>query len=179
MALKATIYKTELNVSDMDRHHYQSYSLTIARHPSETDQRMMVRLLAFAVHADEQLEFCKGLSTDDEAALWQKRLTGDLALWVDVGLPDEKRLRKASGRAEHVVVYTYGGRAASQWWRDMEHKLERFDNLRIINLSEEATRLLAQQVERTMDWQCLIQDGQVWLSAGDRSHQIDLEVWKY
>ena len=110
MAIKATIFKTELQVSDMDRGYYRDHTLTLARHPSETDERMMVRLLAFALHADEALLFGRGLSTDDEPDLWQKDLTGAVELWIDVGLPTEKDIRKACGRARQVVVYCYGGR---------------------------------------------------------------------
>ncbi|PXF31171.1 hypothetical protein WH50_11035 [Pokkaliibacter plantistimulans] len=178
MALKATVFKSELNVSDMDRHHYQSYSLTLARHPSETDERMMVRLLAFALRADEQLEFCKGLSNDEEPDLWQKQLTGDIETWIEVGLPDERRLRKASSRARRVVVYCYGGRNAGLWWKGIEDKLQRFDNIEVYNLPEEATQLLAGQTARTMDWQCMIQDGQVWMNSSDSSIQVDLERLK-
>src|SRR5512147_3279852 len=105
MALKSTIFKAELQISDMDRNYYGSHSLTIARHPSETDERMMVRLLAFALHANEGLAFGRGLSTDDEPDLWQRDLTGAIRLWIDVGLPDEKLLRRACGRADEVVVY--------------------------------------------------------------------------
>jgi uncharacterized protein YaeQ len=98
MALKATVVKAELQVSDMDRHYYASHNLTLAQHPSETDERLMVRLLAFALNADERLEFGKGLSSDDEPDLWRRDYTGDIELWIDLGQPDESRIRKASGR---------------------------------------------------------------------------------
>src|SRR5258708_30643507 len=106
MALKSTIFKAELTVSDLDRHHFATHALTIARHPSETDERMMVRLLAFALNADDALEFGRGLSSEDEADLVRRDLTGAIDAWIDVGLPDERRVRKASGRAARVVVYT-------------------------------------------------------------------------
>src|SRR5262244_3039128 len=115
MALKSTIFKAQLQVSDLDRNHFATHSLTLARHPSETDERMMVRLLAFALNADERLEFGRGLSAEDEADL-----TGAIDAWIDVGLPDERRLRKAAGRAKQVKVYTYGGRAAELWWNANE-----------------------------------------------------------
>ncbi|MCP3669955.1 MAG: YaeQ family protein, partial [Gammaproteobacteria bacterium] len=105
MALKATIFKTEIQVTDMDRNHYQNYAFTIARHPSETDERMLARLLAFSMHAEESLTFTKGLSTDDEPDLWQKSLSGEIELWIDLGQPDEKRIRRACGRARQVVVF--------------------------------------------------------------------------
>ena len=112
MAIKATICKANLQIADMERHYYQDHALTLARHPSETDERMMVRLLAFALHAHEYLEFGQGMTADDEADVWQKDLTGAIELWIDVGLPDEKLIRKACGRANQVVVYCYGGGTA-------------------------------------------------------------------
>ncbi|TNE76492.1 MAG: YaeQ family protein, partial [Gammaproteobacteria bacterium] len=129
MALKATVFKAELAVSDMDRGYYQSHALTIARHPSETDERMMVRLLAFALNASEDLQFTRGLSTDDEPDLWQKNLQGDITLWIEVGLPDERRIRKACNRAEQVIIYAYGARTAPVWWNNIRDALTRFDNL--------------------------------------------------
>jgi uncharacterized protein YaeQ len=109
MALKATIFKAELSVADIDRGVYRDHALTIARHPSETDERMMVRLLAFALHADERLEFGRGLSAEDEPDLSRRDLTGTLEQWIEVGLPDEREVRKACGRAREVFVYAYGG----------------------------------------------------------------------
>src|SRR5512147_2812560 len=111
MALSATTCKAELAISDMDRHYYATHALTLAQQPSETDERMMIRLLAFALFAHERLEFGKGLSTTEEPALWLKEYSGEIRLWIEVGLPDERALRKACGRAENVVVLAYGGRA--------------------------------------------------------------------
>ncbi|QSP95836.1 YaeQ family protein [Marinobacter salinisoli] len=164
MALKATIFKATLNIADMDRHYYADHHLTIARHPSETDERMMVRLLAFALNADEPLEFTKGLSTDDEPELWQKTLSDDIELWIELGLPEESRLRKACNRAKKVLLYTYGGRAVSLWWDKHRSKLERFDNLSIVNLQPESTSALAQLAERSMNFQITVQDGEVTVS---------------
>lgn len=177
MALKATIFKAELAISDMDRHYYQTHTLTLARHPSETDERMMVRLLAFALHADEALQFTKGLSTDDEPELWLKNLTGDIDLWIDVGQPDEKRIRKACNRSKQVVIYTYGGSKAKLWWEGVRTQLERFDNLTVINLPREATAELAALAERTMQLQCTLQEGSVWFSDATRSVTIEPETW--
>jgi len=111
MALRATIFKARLSIADMDRSYYGEHAVTIARHPSETDERMLVRTIAFALHADPALSFGRGLSTDDEPDLWRKDLTGAVEAWIEVGLPDEKRLRKASGRAQEAFLYAYGGRA--------------------------------------------------------------------
>ncbi|MDO3721671.1 YaeQ family protein [Marinobacter sp. chi1] len=164
MALKATIFKASLNIADMDRHYYQDHHLTIARHPSETDERMMARVLAFALNASEHLEFTKGLSTDDEPELWQKSLSDEIELWIELGLPEESRLRKACNRAKKVLLYTYGGRAVSLWWEKHRHKLERFSNLSIVNLRPEDTAALAELAERTMNFQVTIQDGEVTIS---------------
>jgi len=167
MALKSTIFKAELQVSDLDRAHFASHTLTVARHPSETDERMMVRLLAFALDADEHLVFGRGLSTEDEADLVQADLTGAIALWVDVGLPDERELRKACGRAARVKLYLYGGRAASLWWRANEAALARLSNLDVLEVPEELSAALARLAARTMRFDCTIQDGEVWWSAPD------------
>lgn len=167
MALKATIFKATLNIADMDRHYYADHHLTLARHPSETDERMMIRLLAFALNADEHLEFTKGLSTDDEPELWQKSLSDEIELWIELGLPEESRLRKACNRAKKVVLYTYGGRAVPVWWDKHHHKLSRFDNLTVINLPQEATEALAELAQRSMHVQVTIQDGEVSISNED------------
>jgi uncharacterized protein YaeQ len=173
MAIKATIFKADLQIADMERHYYQDHALTLARHPSETDERMMVRLLAFALHAHEFLSFGKGLSADDEPALWKKDLTGAIELWIDVGLPDEKLIRRACGRSEQVIVYTYGGRVADMWFAQNSGQFERLKNLTVINLPPESTRALAGLAQRTMRLQCTIQDGQVWLSDGNVSVQVE------
>lgn len=172
MALKSTIFKADLQIADMDRNYYQGHSLTLARHPSETDERMMVRLLAFALFADERLEFGRGLSADDEPALWRKDLTGAVELWIEVGLPDERELRKACGRAERVVVLCYGGRGADIWWNQNRDKLERLRNLAVMNLPSETTQGIAALASRSMSLQCTIQDGQAWLTDGERTVHI-------
>ena len=112
MSPKSTVYKVELQVSDLDRHYYQEHNLTLALHPSETEERLMVRLLAFAMNADERLLFGRGLSTDDEPDLWQRDDTGEIALWIETGQPDEADIRRACGRARQVLIYTYSGRSA-------------------------------------------------------------------
>jgi uncharacterized protein YaeQ len=165
MALKSTIFKAELQVSDLDRGHFETHALTIARHPSETDERMMVRLLAFALDADERLAFGRGLSSEGEADLAQVDLTGAIDLWIDVGLPDEREVRKAAGRAARVKLYLYGGRAASLWWRENEAALARLDNVAVLEVPEDVSRDLAGRAERTMRSDCTIQEGEVWWSS--------------
>ena len=173
MALKSTIFKAALQVSDLDRHYYASHELRLARHPSETDERMMVRLLAFALSANERLEFGRGLSSEDEPALWLKDLTGAIELWIEVGLPDERDIRKACGKASRVVVLSYGGRGADLWWNQNRDKLERLRNLTVLNLTTDASRSLALLASRNMNLQCTIQEGQVWLSAGENLAHIE------
>ncbi len=172
MALKSTIFKVELQLADLDRNHYQTYPLTLARHPSETDERMMVRVVAFALHADSALEFGKGLSTDDEPDLWRKDLTGAVERWIEVGLPDEKRLRKACGRADAVSVVTYGGRTADLWWEQNRAALRKLDKLTIINLPGEQAQALASHVTRGMSINCTIQEGELFLVIGDATLHI-------
>ena len=178
MALKATIFKTDLNVTDMDRNVYRSDVLTLARHPSETDERMMVRVLAFALHSDEALQFTKGISTDDEPDLWQKNLSGEIELWIELGQPDEKRIRKACARAKCVVIYTYNSRSAEVWWQQIASKLHRFDNLSVIHLPADVSRKLSALAQRNMQLQCTIQDGVVWLADAENSVEVAPEEWK-
>lgn len=177
MALKATICKAELQISDMDRHYYETHALTLARHPSETDERMMIRLLAFAKHADPALIFCKGLSDIDEPDLWKKDLTGAIELWIEVGQPDERRLLKACGRAAQVVVYSYGGNS-SIWWNQIADKVARASNLAVMQIPASHSHNIAKLAQRTMQLQCLIQEGQIWLSDHDNTCQMDLAVMK-
>ena len=116
MAQNSLIYKVELSVSDMDRHYYDTHKLTVAKHPSETDERLMVRLLAFALNAHEHLEMTKGLSTDDEPDIWQKSLSDEIDVWVALGLPSEKIIRQSCNKSARVVIYPYGGKTAEVWW---------------------------------------------------------------
>jgi len=176
MALKATIFKAELQIADMDRGYYNDLSLTLAQHPSETDERMMVRLLAFIIHADEQLQFTRGLSANDEPELWQKSLSDEIELWIDVGLPDEKRIKKACNRSKQVYLYTYGGRNVGPWWEQNKKQLARYSNLKIVNIAQEMTKSMAGLVQKTMNLQCTIQDGQIWLSDSTLSVEITPEV---
>jgi uncharacterized protein YaeQ len=172
MALKATIFRAELQIADMERNYYQTHSLTLARHPSENDERMMARLLAFALNARDTLVFGSSIGNDNEPDLWQKDLTGAIQLWIDVGLPDEKRIRRACGRAARVVVYSYG-RGADLWWKQSEASLARSDNLEVIDLPQASTQALARLAKRTMQLNCTIQDGQVWLADEDESVQVE------
>jgi uncharacterized protein YaeQ len=177
VALGATIFKATVQISDMDRGYYGEHALTIARHPSETDERMMVRLLAFCLHANEALSFGKGLSTDDEPDIWEKDLTGAIVAWIDVGQPDDRRIRKASGRARQVFVYCYGAQGARVWWEHVGDKVEKTRNVTVIRLPAQ-TRDLAKLAERNMRLTCTIQDRHAWLANDAASVEIALETLK-
>jgi uncharacterized protein YaeQ len=178
MALKSTIFKVELSIANVDRGYYRDHSLRVARHPSETDERMMVRLLAFALHADDALEFGRGLSAEGEPDLWQRDLTGAIERWIDVGLPDERDVRKACGRANSVDVLAYGGRAVDLWWQGARAKLERQDRLTVTELPLDASRALALFAGRSMRLQVTIQEGHVLVVDGTSSISTELRGLK-
>lgn len=178
MAPKATVYKVNLQIADMDRGYYQDHALTLAQHPSETDARMMVRLLAFVLNASDTLAFSKGLCVDDEPELWQKSLADEIELWVEFGQSDEKWLRKACGRAKQVKLYAYGGRAVPIWWQQNQQAFERYQNLQVWNIAEQAVQEMAELVSRNMTLQYNISDGEVWLSGDLGSVQIVPEQLK-
>jgi uncharacterized protein YaeQ len=178
MALKSTICKVELAIADVDRGYYRDHSLTLARHPSETDERMMVRLLAFALHADEALEFGRGLSAEDEPDLWQRDLTGAIERWIEVGLPDEREVRKACGRARSVDILAYGGRAVDLWWDGVRARLERQDGLSVTEVPLEASRALGQLAGRSMRLQVTIQEGHLLVVDGSTSVSTALRSLK-
>jgi uncharacterized protein YaeQ len=176
MAIKATIYKANVQLADMDRHVYGDHSLTLARHPSETDERMMIRLLAFALHvpADNHqgmLQFAKGLSDPDEPDLWQKDLTGQIVHWIEAGLPDEKRLMKVSPRSERVSVYAYAS-STPVWWSGIETRITRARNLTVWQVPPEQSQALAAMAARTMQLQVTVQDGAAWVGDGQRSVEV-------
>ncbi|WP_342069743.1 YaeQ family protein [Yoonia algicola] len=178
MAQKSTIYKVELSVSDMDRHYYETHKLTVAKHPSETDERLMVRILAFALNAHEHLEMTKGISTDDEPDIWQKSLSGELELWIALGLPSEKVIRQSCGKTNQVIIYSYGGRTAEMWWEKVKNSTTRFDNLQVMNFAEEATNALEKFANRAMKIQVNIQDDDVMVSVDDHIVYVTPAKWK-
>ncbi len=174
MALGATIYKTSFSIADMDHHFYSDFDFTIAQHPSESNLRMMVRLIAFALNADEALGFTKGLSSDDEPELWKKSFGGDIELWIDIGQPDEKRIRKACGRSDEVIIYTYNPKASEAWWRQNESKLRRFENLSVVALSIEGDPETL--LKRSMQLQANIQDGELLLIHDEKSITVTRNI---
>lgn len=172
MAANATIYKAELQVTDLDRHYYASHALTLAQHPSETDARLLVRLLAFALYAEERLEFGRGLSDEDEPALWRRDYTGAIEQWIELGQPDESRLRKACGRATQVVVVGYGGQAAEAWWKRNAAALGRLRNLSVVELDDASIALAMALLSRSMRLTAMIQDAELQLL--DAEHSVTL-----
>ena len=182
MALKSTIFKAQLQIADMDRALYADHALTLARHPSENDERMMVRLLAFAlsVPADDlrgRLEFTAGLSDTDAPDLWQKDLTGDLLQWIEVGQPDDRRLAKACGRAAQVKVWSFNA-ATPIWWQALENKVARLSNLQVWQIPAEASKELSLLAERSMQLQVTVQEGQVWVGNAARSVALEPRLLK-
>ena len=165
MALKATVHKVELQVSDMDRHYYASHNLTLAQHPSETEQRLMVRLLAFALFADERLEFGRGLSDEEDPDVWRRDYTGDIEQWIDLGQPDESRIKKACGRAQQVVVFNYSGNASDIWWNKLAPSLARLKNLAVIDIHPASVDAISTLLQRSMRLTAMIQDGEVQLMS--------------
>ncbi|WP_305857234.1 YaeQ family protein [Balneatrix alpica] len=164
MALKSTIFKAEVAISDLNRHYYHSHRLTLARHPSETDERLLVRILAFILNADDNLHFGKGISNEEEAALWQHHYNGDCQLWIEVGQPDERRLRKACNQSQQVRVYAYGESGVRQWLPSLKNHLSRFDNLQIWLFPDEQLNQLSHQLERTQHWSCTLEGEQLWVA---------------
>jgi uncharacterized protein YaeQ len=176
MALKATIYKALLQIADMDRGVYADHGVTIARHPSETDERMMIRLLGFALHVlgnedAGQLVFAKDLWDVDEPALWHKDYTDAVQHWVDVGQPDDKRLLRAAGRCERVTVLSFAS-STPLWWRGIESKLTRASNIAVWQIEAEQSQALARLVRRDIQLQVTVQDGTVWMSSTADSVEI-------
>lgn len=178
MALKSAIYKVTLQVNDLDRHYYQSHSLTIAKHPSETEERMMIRILAFALNADENLQFCRGLSTDDEPDLWRKDLIDHIELWIEVGQPDVRRIRKGCLKADQMLIYSYGETVASPWWKQTQKEAKGFKNLSVFFIPDSYAAELTAMVERTMVLDCTISEGSILISNGKESLQMELECWQ-
>ena len=176
LALKSTVYKAALQIADMDRGLYADHALTLALHPSETEERLLVRLLAFALQVPHDtdrgaLQFAKGLSDTDEPDLWQHDLSGQLVHWVEVGQPDDRRMVRACGRAERVTIYAYGA-SAPIWWGGIATKLTRLSNLAVWQIPPAEAQALAALAQRSMQWQVTVQDGTVWVSDGTHSVEV-------
>lgn len=186
MALKSTVFKANLQIADIDHGYYADHALTLARHPSETDERMMVRLCALALQAhqlqtlcqgDGTLAFGAGLSDPDEPDVWLRDFTGRTRLWVEVGQPDEKPLLKACGRADQVVLYCFGS-AAEIWWRGIESRLTRAQNLSVLRLPSASAQALVPMAQRSMQLQATIQEGVLMLGDGALTVDVEPSRWK-
>ena len=186
MALKSTIYKVNLAIADIDNSYYADHALTLARHPSETDERMMIRLLALALNAyrlqadvngDGVLAFGAGLSDPDDPDLSLRDFTGQTRLWVEVGQPEDKPLNKACQKADAVMVYCFN-HAAEVWWRGIENKLTRMDKLQVWRVPTEASQALAKLAERSMQLQATVQEGALTLSNAKDSVHLEVVRWK-
>jgi uncharacterized protein YaeQ len=186
MALKSTIYKVNLAIADIDNAYYADHALTLARHPSETDERMMIRLLALALNAyklqadlngDGVLAFGAGLSDPDDPDLSLRDFTGQTRLWVEVGQPEDKPLNKACQKADAVMVYCFN-HAAEVWWRGIENKLTRMDKLQVWRVPTEASQALAKLAERSMQLQATVQEGALTLSNAKDSVHLEVVRWK-
>jgi uncharacterized protein YaeQ len=176
MAIKATIYKASLEISDLDRQLYSDHEMTIARHPSETDERMMIRLLAFALNVPANrdrgdLEFGKDIWDPDEPALWQKDLTGQIEHWIEIGQPDEKQMLRVAARAGRVSIYSYTA-STPVWWKGVMDKLTRAKNLEVWQIPPTQSQALAALAQRTMRLHVTRQEGSVWFSEGDKSVEV-------
>lgn len=178
MALKATIFKVELSISNMDKNYYADHSLTIARHPSESDKRMLLRLVAFAFNAHEQLEFTKGLSDVDTPDLWQKSYSDEIELWIELGQPSEQRIKKGCNQSQQMIVYSYDNNAFDEWWKKEQNALNTRKNLTIATVSETTLEQLAELVTRQMHIQVTIQDGQAWFNLNDETQELSLTTIK-
>ena len=182
MALKSTIYKATLQLSDMDRHVYGEHNLTLALHPSETEERLMARVLAFALNvpADDlqgALVSARGLSDTDEPDLWHKDLSGQLLHWIEVGQPDERRMAKACSRANRVSIYAYTG-STPIWFAGLKTKITRLRQLRVWQIPAEQSQALAALCQRAMQIQVTVQDGQVWMSNQQDTVELQLQcLW--
>ena len=186
MAIKSTIFKAHLQIADIDHGYYADHALTLARHPSETDERMMVRLAALALQAHElqstcngdgTLAFGAGLSDPDDPDVSLTDFTGRKRLWIEVGQPEDKPLAKACSKADAVVVYAFH-HAAEVWWKGIQTKLTRLDKLQVWRIPSDASQQLATLAERSMQLQATVQEGALTLSSGLGSVLLEPVRWK-
>jgi uncharacterized protein YaeQ len=186
MAIKSVIYKVNIGIADIDHGYYADHVLTIAKHPSETDERMMIRLFAFAMQAhqldtmcngDAVIAFGPGLSDAGEPDVYIKDFTDQFQVWIEVGQPDDRAIIKACNKSEKAFVYAYQ-HASHVWFKGIETKLTRLSNLEIYYIDYELSAQLESMAKRTMQLQATIQEGQVMFSDGDRSIDITPQKWR-
>ncbi len=176
MALKSTIHKVRLSLANMNLHHYEDFALTIAKHPSENDLRMMIRLLAYCLSAQEDLQFTKGLSSDSEPDIWKIGYDGSIEHWIELGIPDERRIRQACSKAQRVSLYTYHGQQAQQWFKSIENKIQRFSHLTITHFIISNEDQLIALADKGMNLTVTIEDEEIWIS--NESERLCVEFKK-
>jgi uncharacterized protein YaeQ len=170
MALTATLHTLRIGLNDTDRGVYETLDLRVARHPSETLPYMLSRVLAYCLFWEKDITFSKGLSTADEPAVWVKALDGRVSLWVDVGHPSAERLHKASKLAERVAVCTFQEPAAFQrTLLDTRTRIHRASELELVGLPGALLVPLEALVERRMDWEVAVGDGQLYVTTGGQT----------
>jgi len=177
MALKATIYKVNIELANMDKNYYDSLQLTIAQHPSETEHRLIVRILCFILNAHPDLKFGKGISNEDEAAIWQINYSDEIELWIELGQIDDKRIKKACNKAKTTKLYCYGS-SVDIWWTQVQNTMNKFDSLNIERFSQNTITPLIPLLNKTMEFQCSIQDNQLWLTSGNETFLVETETLK-
>ncbi len=175
MAEKATIYKANIQLADLDRNYYGDFNLTIALHPSETIERMLVRILAFCYCAAENLTFTRGLSTQDEPDLWLKHDDGRILEWIEVGQPTPERLKKASSQAGQVKLFAYG-RGMDIWWQANAQAFARLNKLNVYYFDSVELQQAASCVTKTMDLAVSITEGICYLSSMVNGQEINLSL---
>ena len=186
MALKSIIYKANLQIADIDNNYYADHALTLARHPSETDERMMIRLVALALQAhqlqtvcngDGTLAFGAGLSDPEDPDVSLTDFTGQKRLWIEVGQPEEKPISKACNKADSVLLYAFA-HAADVWWKGIESKLTRLDKLQVWRVPSATSQALATLAQRSMQLQATIQEGALMLSDSASTVEVEPVRWK-
>jgi uncharacterized protein YaeQ len=165
MALKATIFKAKISLSNLNIHFYDELTLTIARHPSENNLRMMSRILAYLLTAQEGPVFTKGISSDTEPDIWIVNHDGSVDHWIELGHLDERRIRQSSSKAKKVSIFSYQGNQSLSWFSSIENGLSRFNNLNIIHFSFPENQNIEDFAERGMNFSCNIEDDEMWLST--------------
>lgn len=173
MALPSIIYRVTIQLSNVDRRVYESLQATVARHPSETEERLVARLLAYALFFEPELAFAKGISAGDEPDLWLKGPDGRVLLWVEVGLPESDRLIKAARHAERVALVA-SGRALPAWEQQHLPKLERVPNLTIVRFDQPFINSLVSTLDRSITWSVTITDGNLYINVGTKTFETIL-----
>lgn len=178
MALKPTIYKAQIELADSDRHCFESLSLTLARHPSETLERMAARLLAYCLNCTRGLEFTRGISTTDEPDVWAHSDHGEIEHWIEVGQPEAARLKKACGRARQVSVYAFA-KSADTWWKLNGDSLKVLPRLQVWQFDWEEIQAAAALLDRTVQLSVSVVGGTLYLDNGNASVSVEQKLLCY